>query len=173
MAIPVLLILAVLWALVLVPWLRDRATGRNDDSIGDFNFRLGVIGRTGGHSLRRAAPLRSVPNRVLHPARPVRSTPARPGGPMPRTGGMTQLQRRRRDVLVTLLCIAAATFVLAALSNEKMMWYLQVLADVLVVGYVALLLAFKRQTVERQATVRYLPQRGTPQLAGLRRTGSS
>jgi hypothetical protein len=173
LAIPVLLILAVLWALVLVPWLRDRATGRRDDSIGDFNYRLGVIGRTGGHPLRRSGAMRAVPNRVLHPARAVRATPARPGAPMPRTGGTTPLQRRRRDVLVTLLCVAAATFVLAALSNEKMMWYVQMLADALVAGYVALLVAFKRQTMERHAKVSYLPQRAAPQLAGLRRTGSS
>src|SRR5262245_63472955 len=64
----VLLALAALWAVVLVPpLLRSRMTNtRSADSIGEFNYKLGVLSRTGGGSLHsqplgRPAPRRAAP----------------------------------------------------------------------------------------------------------------
>lgn len=167
LAIPVLLILVVLWAAVLIPpMFRARTEGRGVDSIGDFRYRLGVIGKTGGHSFRRPAPLRT----IAPPA--VRALPGTPAPPI-RSGGMTPAQRRRRDVLVTLLSAAGGTFVLGALSNVQLVWYLHVVADALVVAYVALLLRMKHAATERHAKVRYLPKHAAPHLTALRRTASS
>ena len=45
---PVLFILAVLWAVVLLPPLLRSRSQRSADSIGDFNYKLDVLGRTNG-----------------------------------------------------------------------------------------------------------------------------
>ena len=83
MAIPVLLVLAVLWgAFFLWPILSGRSSGRRADSIGDFSYRLGVIGKTGGHRRRRRAAAAGDPGRdaAVDPAGPpARRAPARPG----------------------------------------------------------------------------------------------
>ena len=46
---PVLIILAALWAVVLVPPLLRSRSQRTADSIVDFNYKLDVLGRTNGH----------------------------------------------------------------------------------------------------------------------------
>ena len=164
MAIPVLLILAVLWAAVLIPPLfKARTERRHGDSIGDFSQKLGVIGRTGGFSAPRPAP----PN----PMSIVGTT----GAPRPRIGvvptRMTTAQRRRRDVLVGLLAAVAVTIVAALLTGSTMLWVVQFTVDVLLVTYVVLLVRMRTLVTEQRVKVRYLPQ-PTPQLA-LRRTASS
>lgn len=164
MAIPVLLILAVLWAAVLIPPLfKARTERRRGDSIGDFSYRLGVIGRTGGFTPSRPAP----------PA-PM-SLAGTMGAPGPRPGaaprGMTVAQRRRRDVLVGLFAAVSVTFVAALLTGSTMVWGLQLLVDALLVTYVVLLVRMRTLAAEQRAKVRYLPQ-PAPQLA-LRRTASS
>ena len=58
----VLLILAALWAALLVPpYLRNRAENRPADSIGDFRHQLRVLQRTGPSSVAPA-------NRLFGPA---------------------------------------------------------------------------------------------------------
>lgn len=164
MAIPVLLILAVLWAAVLIPPLfKARTERRRGDSIGDFTYKLGVIGRTGGFTASRPAP----------PA-PM-SLAGTMGAPGPRPGaaprGMTDAQRRRRDVLVGLFSAVAVTFVAAFLTRSTMVWGLQLLLDAFFVTYVVLLVRMRTLAAEQRVKVRYLPQ-PAPQLA-LRRTASS
>jgi hypothetical protein len=164
LAIPVLLILAVLWAAVLIPPLfKARTERRHGDSIGDFTHKLGVIGRTGGFTARRAAP----PNPM--------SIAGTTGAPRPRIGvaptGMTAAQRRRRDVLVGLLAAVAVTVVAALVTGSTMMWVVQFGVDALLVTYVVLLVRMRSLATEQRVKVRYLPQ-PTPQLA-LRRTASS
>ncbi|MGZ8762833.1 MAG: hypothetical protein ACXW2Y_05860 [Acidimicrobiia bacterium] len=164
MAIPVLLILAVLWAAVLIPPLfKARTERRRGDSIGDFTHKLDVIGRTGGYTAARPAP----------PAQ--MSIVGTTGAPRARVGaapaGMTTAQRRRRDVLVGLLGAVAVTFVAALLTGSTMMWIVQFAMDALLVTYVVLLVRMRTLAMEQRVKVRYLPQ-PTPQLA-LRRTASS
>jgi hypothetical protein len=164
LAIPVLLILAVLWAAVLIPPLfKARTERRRGDSIGDFSYKLGVIGRTGGYT----------------PARPVSPAPmsiaGTTGAPRPRPGGapggMTTAQRRRRDVLVGLLVAVGVTGLAAVLTGSTTLWVLQLAVDALLVTYVVLLVRMRTLATEQRVKVRYLPQQ-TPQLA-LRRTASS
>ena len=149
MAIPVLVILAVLWAVVLVPpLLRSRTEARRSDSIGDFSYRLGVLSKTGGH--------------------------ASAAGSQPRgyaRAGMSRAQRRRRDVLIVLGGLAVLTLGVAAGTGSSMMWAVQLLADALLVVYVLALVRMKNVASERRAKVAYLPSR-QPELV-LRRTGSS
>ena len=164
MAIPVLLILAVLWAAVLIPPLfKARTERRRGDSIGDFSYKIGVIGRTGGFTASRPLP----------PA-PM-SLAGTMGAPRPRPGaapaGMTTAQRRRRDVLVGLLAAVVVTLLAAVLTGSTVMWVVQLAVDVLLVTYVVLLVRMRTLAREQKAKVRYLPQ-PTPQLA-LRRTASS
>jgi hypothetical protein len=71
--LPVLFILAVLWAVVLVPPLLRTRSQRTADSIVDFNYKLDVLGQTNGHlELDNAsaadAPRAHIPTRPLVPA---------------------------------------------------------------------------------------------------------
>ncbi|HZR13692.1 MAG TPA: hypothetical protein VFC33_10625 [Acidimicrobiia bacterium] len=149
MAIPVLVILAVLWAVVLVPpLLRSRNEARRSDSVGDFSYRLGVLSKTGGHAV--------VANRS-------------PKGYA--RAGMSRAQRRRRDVLVVLSGLAVLTLGVAAGTGTSLMWAVQILADALLVVYVLAIVRMRSIAMERRTKVAYLPSR-QPELV-LRRTGSS
>src|SRR5437588_10387809 len=62
LTIVVLLILALVWAAVLVPpWLRNRADARPADSITAFRHRLNVLERTGPVGAGRASLVSSRP----------------------------------------------------------------------------------------------------------------
>jgi hypothetical protein len=153
LAIPVLLILAVLWAAVLVPpVLRSRSESRRG-GIGDLHSRLGALnhrrspaGSKGARGGR--APLRSVP--------PVQSARSRAAGPTARRprpvpgaaaalpfGTMTPAQKRRRNVLVILVGVAIVSLGLAVLVNP-MLWIVQGIADVLLAVYLYLLVMRRR-----------------------------
>lgn len=171
MAIPVLVILAVLWAaFFLWPLLQGRTTGRRADSVGDFSYRLGVIGKTGGHlhlHRRRAAPspipLRVAPTRALAAVSPL------PAG----SGSASRAQRRRRDVLMVLGCAVVSTLLLAVVAVNPLFWMVQLFADALLATYVVLLVRMKQVALERRAKVHYLPPvHSTPTMV-LRRTVSS
>ncbi|MCZ7528075.1 MAG: hypothetical protein M5U14_17915 [Acidimicrobiia bacterium] len=158
MTIVAFLILVVLWAAVLIqPALRGRVEGRRADSIGDFHYRLGVLGRTGGHAALPVGP--GLPSHL------------RDAG-APGSRAMTPAQRRRRDVLVSLLVAAGLTLLLAVLGGGSELLFLHLLVDGLLAAYVGLLVRMRRLASERRAKVRYLPQPRAPQLA-LRRTASS
>jgi hypothetical protein len=155
LAIPVLVILGVLWAVVLVPpLLRSRSEARRTDSVGDFTYRLGVLSKTGGH--RTAAPRRPTAGPAAGPA----------------YRGMTRAQRRRRDVLLTLAVAAMLTLGLAAATAMTPMWIAHLLVDALLLTYVLAIVRTRSVVTERRAKVAYLPNRGRPELL-LRRTGSS
>ena len=85
-----------------------------------------------------------------------------------------EARRRRRDVLFTLAAAAGTTFLLAGVLGGSV-WALHLLCDVLLVGYVVLLVQTNQRAMERDAKVRYLPARGNrapePALL-LRRSGS-
>jgi hypothetical protein len=142
LTITVLLILAVLWAAVLVPpVLRSRSENRRGETIGPLNYHLGSGGnRSLGSALSRGPA-------SFRPA----AFPSRSGGPVPVRAGassrplgeMTQAQKRRRDVLIGLLGAAGLTFVLALFTGMIAVWLLHLLADVLLAGYVFLLVRLK------------------------------
>ena len=145
----VLLILAVIWVAVLLPpYLQNRSEKRPADSISSFQRQLSVLER--------------------------RSTSVNVTGPMPAVR-MTRAEarKRRRDVLFTLLGAASITLAMALFMGGTV-WGLQILCDLLVAGYVFLLVQSQQRESERETKVRYLPGRtGTPEPAFLlRRSGS-
>ena len=154
MAIPVLLILAVLWAAVLVPpVLRSRTESRRG-GLGDLHSRLGSLTHrpagprsTGSRGSR--VPLRPVPP-LTAPTRSRgaggRSAPgerALPGAGGLSSQAMTPAQKRRRNVLVILIGAAILTLGLAVLVTP-MLWIAHGVADVLLAAYLYLLVQHRR-----------------------------
>ncbi len=180
MAIPVLLVLAALWgAFFLWPILSGRSSGRRADSIGDFTYRLGVIGKTGGHRRRRQAPT-AIPVAMppsIPPSRPLGAagTPgmARMTSPMASPMTMTRAQRRRRDVLLILGVAALSTLLLAVVAGNPLFYLVQAFTDVMLVGYLALLVRMKQTANERRAKVHYLPAPAPAPSLVLRRSSVS
>jgi hypothetical protein len=155
LAILVILVLAVLWAVVLLPpILRSRNdSGAAPGGVGDFLNRLrdgiGSV-RGGGQGGGRPndpsfAPMRPIMGPVTPygvPQGPVGPS-AMPTGPLSVPGAMTPQQRRRRDVLVGLLGVAGFTMLLALMARTPIFFVFQLLADVALGGYVYLLLQYK------------------------------
>ena len=168
----VLIVLAALWAVVLVPPLLRARTSRSNDSIGDFNYKLGVLSRTNGLARRRGG--RLLP--VLSSPSPVFASPSTMG---PRLTPSQRAAKRRRDITLGLTVAAALTLAIATFAQSTSVWLLQGVTDVLLVGYLGLLAWARSLQLDRSATVRYLPERApelalrpAPELA-LRRTASS
>ena len=170
----VLLVLAALWAVVLVPpLLRARTrTSRSSDSIGDFNHHLGVLSRTNG---RRSGSRNARAERL---ALPVLSAGVAPGRlpPIPaRALAPQRAAKRRRDITLGLASAVIVTLAFALIAQRDALWLLQGFVDVLFVSYLGLIAYFRSQQLDRVRTVHYLPrlpQPRTPELA-LRRTASS
>ena len=137
----VLVVLAVVWAVVLIPpWLRNRAEGRPGDSIGAFHRQLTTLERTGPEP----APPRTGPtSRALPAARPATAR--------------SQVQRRRRGVMLALGAVMVSTLALSFLPGLRFMLVLHALVDVLFVVYVALLIRLRGLSAEREMKLRFLP----------------
>ena len=143
MTIAVILVLALIWAAVLIPPIvRARAHQPRSDSVGDFHHRLSMLGHTNG----------------THRSRPERLSLARPAfAPVaPRPGRQSQTQKRRRDILFILLGVCAGTLFLAVLSRMTAMFVAHLLADALLAGYVYLLIQYRHRASEQQSKVRFL-----------------
>jgi Flp pilus assembly protein TadB len=140
----VLVILAALWAVVLLPPLLRSRTERTNDSIGDFNYRLDVLGRTNG---------------ALTPERR-RVVPGQ------------RAAKRRKDVARALVLAVGVTGLLALATNMTLLWALNVVADVALLSFVGLLVWARSMQAERAQKVRRLPARAQSDLA-LRRAASS
>ena len=136
----VLLILAVVWALFLVPQvLRARAEKTPADSIGAFRAQLSVLERTGP---------------VTNPVRPSMAVPVyRPAGVATRE----QIRRRRQNILFGLLGAMAFTLFIGLVV--PVFFALHVVLDVMFAGYCALLVRARQLAEEREMKVRYLPGR--------------
>ncbi|MEY2569093.1 MAG: hypothetical protein QOE35_3622 [Actinomycetota bacterium] len=145
----VLLILAVIWAAVLIPpMLGARAEGRPADSIGDFRRQLSV--------LRRAAPVGTPTGPTLAAYGTVPFVAA------PRTQSRHEAARRRtvkrrRDVFYALVTSMAGTLVLGLVPGMHVLLGLHVILDALFVAYVALLVRMRNAAAEREMKVRFLP----------------
>lgn len=182
----VVLILAIAWAGVLVAWLRSRSRGSFGDSVGMFHRHLHVLERTAPATLAPANRLRgpavsSTPlstrlggPRVARVApsarRSARHTPA--PRPVPRAYGAAgaggslarrrQTRKRRRDVLFVLLVLVVATLVLAAGTGRHALVLVQLASDLVLAGYVGLLVRLRNLSLERRQKLRVLhrPARG-------------
>jgi len=183
LAITVLLILAAMWAAVLIPpVLRARTVQRSGDTIGDFSHRLSALAR---RSDRRPAhnPARG---RIDSLARlqggPALSAPTPVGGA---SIAMTPMQRRRRDVLVVLGGAAGFFCLVALVAQSAFTVFLALVALGALGAYCYALVQLKQRRIaakaaeaeqlERSVKVRYLAHRERTVSAGamLRRTASS
>jgi hypothetical protein len=171
----VLLVLAGIWAAVLIPpAVRARAEGRPGDSISNFRRQLTVLRRTGPHTSRHASGdhwYRShvAPGALTTVHGPMRSTRTAPASvnrmpargvrtPAPASAARSRTIRRRRDVLTALLVAVVATLTLGVLFSMGIMLVANVVADILLVAYVALLVHQRNVAAERDMKVRFLPQ---------------
>lgn len=159
----VLLILAVIWAAVLIPpALRARAEGRPADSITAFHRQLAVLRRTGPRlggfgSRSSAAPTDALP--FSTPFTPPRAVSIVPTAPAPSRAALARRasRRRRRDILTALLVAAGTTLVLGAVPALRMLWLVHGVVDALLISYVALLVRQRNLATEREMKVRLLP----------------
>jgi len=84
---------------------------------------------------------------------------ARAGRPTPAaSASRSRTIRRRRDVLTALLVAVFATLALGLLFSMGIMLVANVVADILLVAYVALLVHQRNVAAERDMKVRFLPQ---------------
>ena len=138
-------VLAVMWIVVLVPpLLRSRSIGRPSNSVGDFRRQLSTLQAPGGRSshLRPVAAYRA-PHagrtnvRAIAAPSPVRSA----------------TRQRRQNILVGLLALAGLTAVIGFGMQSRMFVTLHLVADVLLAGYVYLLVQIKKS--QQAKSVRY------------------
>ena len=182
----VLVVLAIIWGVLLVSWLRSRTGGTFSDSVGTFRRHLSVLERTAPVTVAPANRLRSGPVGDRQPLyrqplyrQPVRQLPpyrvgygTRPGGvavghgarpgsglrpPSPAAIRRRQAQKRRRDVFFTLLAAVVGTFLVALIPGLSVMWGVQVTADILFLGYVALLVRMRNLAAERELKLTFVP----------------
>ena len=175
MSLVVLVILAVVWAVFLLPQLFRARAERSTDSIGAFRHQLSVLERTtpaGAASVTRLRPAHrpQAPSAIPPSARPVR--PARPGISPRHHAGRALARKRRRDVLCGLLVAMGATLVLSLIPALRSMLFVHVVLDGLFAAYVGLLVRARNLATERDLKVRFLPSAAPqPQLL-LRRSAN-
>ena len=151
-----LLILAVVWAVVLIPpWLRNRADARPADSITAFRHRLTVLERTGPVGARRMPIISSRPD--VSGFVPSGRRTAAPRSAMASYPAKARTQRRRRDIFVGLLAAMVASLVLGLVPALRILWVVHLIVDFLFVAYVAMLVHMRNQAAERDMKVRFLP----------------
>ena len=146
MTLVVLVILAALWAVVLLPPLLRSRAERANDSIGDFNYRLDVLGRTNG---------------ALHVP-----------GAQPRVAPGRRAAKRRRDVLRTLLAVVGGFGLLALATDAAVVWVLFLGGALAFAAFCALWAWARSVQVERALKVRSMERQSSPDWA-LRRAASS
>ena len=153
----VLLILAALWAALLVPpYLRNRAENRPADSIGDFRHQLRVLQRTGPSSVAPA-------NRLWGPSPSVPPYAPYAAGLRPRSLSPVAMrrraqQRRRRDIFLSLMALTSLSAVCGFVPGLSAVWYLTGVMAVALMSYVLLLVRMRNLAAERDMKLRFLPQ---------------
>ncbi len=146
----ILLLIGVMWAVVLLPpLLRSRSDGRPSTSIVGFQRQLSSLQRTRPGSAHAPYAL----NRPMSGSRPVGAVarpPARVGmapayrsayRPMSRR---EMVKRRRQHVFVLLGGAAVATLVGYLATGNSTLFALHMVADLILAGYVYLLVQIRR-----------------------------
>lgn len=111
------------------------------------------------------------------PATGVAGAPSRYGGRRPTAPSMVVMrrrrsQKRRRDVLVFLLAAAVGTLLLGAGAGIHTLLYANVIFDLMLAAYVALLIRMRNLQAEREMKLTFLPPvKGVPAGMVLRGTG--
>ncbi len=156
MTLLVLVILGVMWVVVLVPpLLRSRQDSRPSDSVVSFRRQLSTLQRTAPS--RRSTPARvgfGAPRRVVTtPALRHERGLATSRAAVARTS-RSAARRRRQNILFALTIAAGGTLLLAVTAGNRVVWYTHLVADVLLVGYVYLLVQRRKLHDQRVRTLR-------------------
>ncbi len=146
----VLVILSVFWSAYGFLWWRNREETRPGRSIVTFTQHLEVLGRTMGSTHDPAEGFARV---------------------QPVQDGAANARRRRREVLRTLGAAAGATLLLA-MAFGGVFVALHLLVDLMLGGYVALLVRMRQLAAERDEKVIELPQYEQERELLLTRSGS-
>ena len=152
-----LVFLAAMWIAVLAaPVLQGRRRSQGGDSIKNFQKQLAVLER-GNPQGRRSGSLRR-PAAVVRG--PVRQPVAAHAGPVltaPARNGRIAADRRRRVVIV----LAASVVVTAVGAFVFGGWFLaaNLVADALLVAYIAVAVQVVRSAAELEMKVAFLPHR--------------
>lgn len=191
MAILILVLLLIVWAVVLGPGVvRRRAESHATDSIHAFHQQLGVLQRAGRALIppanRLRAPFASLAMSSGAPSGRPSLLLVRPGdvGEGSGAGSMVgvamrrqpigpghrslraQARKRRRDVLLGLVVSAVGTAVLGALPPLRPLLVVAVLCAMLLAGYVVLLRRLQAVEAERRNKLRRLPVPGAVTSSG-------
>lgn len=181
----VLVVLALIWAGVIVLWVRSKAaSGRFTDSVGMFSRHLHVLERTGPSTVRAANRMRgpSLATQSPYVPRPRGQSATRMAGPAtPGAYGQPlsaaalrrrQSRKRRRDIFLFLVAAAGCTFLLGLIPGLHKLLYLNLVVDILLAVYVALLVRMRNVAAERAAKLTWLPRvQPVPSGAVMRGTG--
>ncbi|MEM7286480.1 MAG: hypothetical protein AAF480_09035 [Actinomycetota bacterium] len=181
-----LVFLGIVWAAVGIYWLRTRMPALNV-SVGSYARRLGTLDAmqprrpadalaplravggngmsTGVTELRTRTPAGPPGHSLTAPAR----APQAGSGPA-RSVSSEQARLRRRNVLVTLACLAALTLIGVFTIGGTTMILLHLVADALLLGFVMLLVQYQR-AIELDRT-RNLPVYAAPRDQQLLATGT-
>ena len=160
----VLLVLAIVWAIVLLPpVLRARAEGRPADSIVHFRTQLRTLQKTGPR-----------PRYASGGALPATSAAAHlQARSIARSNTPTPAQKRRREILMGLLAAMGISLVLGVIPALRILLVVHLLADALFVGYIALLVRMRNAVAEREMSLSFLPGGSTPEPALLLRRSAN
>lgn len=163
-----LLILAALWAaLLLPPYLRGRAENRPADSIGDFRNQLRVLERSGPTSVAPANTLRGPePVAYVPPVRRPSSLAAEVGAARRYAAARSMsseavrrraARRRRRDVFLSLAALTLLSGAIGFVPGLAAVWYVTLASGVALAAYVLLLVRMRNAAAEREMKLRFLP----------------
>ena len=148
MTVLVLFILAVVWAVYLVSWVRGKSSGRRVNSIHSFSSHLSILERTSGDE--PAAP----------PVAP-RTAPLLDGQYFaPRQAQLSAVKKRRRDVLFALAGATGVMFFGMILLGGTFLFLLFVLSAVATGAYVFQLVQLRKRAEERTVKVRPIAASG-------------
>ena len=153
----VILVLAVLWAAVLLPPILRSRSASGHHGVSDFMDGLRSLGRS--HSHRHAevggpvlhGPVGRPPGAQSRPVAAPRGPIAPPLAYRPMPGGVSPMQRRRRNVLVILGGAVGFLFLVALVMSSMMIWLLFLLSVGALGGYVYLLIRYKHEAAARYA----------------------
>ncbi len=187
MSLVVLVILAMVWAVFLLPQLFRARAERSTDLIGAFGRQLSVLERATSVGQGSVTRIRPASGRRPATARPSEARPAgsiafaRTAAPRPASGALRRpssavagVRKRRRDILCGLLVAMGVSLVLSFLPALGTMLWVHLALDLAFVAYVAMLVRVRNLAAERELKVRFLPTvaNSQPQLL-LRRSATN
>ncbi len=153
MSVVVLLILALVWAVFLVPQLlRSRAEQDPKDSIGAFRAQLSTLERT-------------APSARIRPATTLAAPPLAVASPYRVGMTLSEARKRRRDILAGLATAAVATLLLGLIPALRSLLTVHLVIDVALISYIGLLARARALAAEREMKVHVLPTSSAPEPA--------